>query len=212
MESYLGLVEDVRRGRSREHVQRCRPARSRAGAALARAETSSGSSSRSAKNTERGLSSTAGTRSHHARSGERPAVRRRSPRPRLERSRTLSRTILVIALELACPRRFPRPACGSAKTRPAGSSAANAGQRSAQTCPSMWNVECAVGEVLRGMRHGAGATISQPAGPRELRQRAERRLVCPLRGLVGFTAASAERDAEDTRELLSRYFETAPAV
>ena len=35
-----------------------------------RAATSSGSSSRSAKNTERGLTSTAGTRSHQARSGE----------------------------------------------------------------------------------------------------------------------------------------------
>ena len=38
---------------------------------------------------------------------------------------------------------------------------------------------------------------------------AERRLVSVLfADLVGFTAASESRDAEDTRELLSRYFDT----
>src|SRR5581483_4523663 len=38
---------------------------------------------------------------------------------------------------------------------------------------------------------------------------AERRLVSVLfADLVGFTAASERRDAEDTRELLSRYFDT----
>ena len=38
---------------------------------------------------------------------------------------------------------------------------------------------------------------------------AERRLVSVLfADLVGFTAASEQRDAEDTRELLSRYFDT----
>ena len=42
---------------------------------------------------------------------------------------------------------------------------------------------------------------------------AERRLVSVLfADLVGFTAASEGRDAEDTRELLSRYFETARTV
>jgi class 3 adenylate cyclase len=46
----------------------------------------------------------------------------------------------------------------------------------------------------------------QPAAPRA----AERRLVSVLfTDLVGFTAASATRDAEDTRELLTRYFELA---
>ena len=41
----------------------------------------------------------------------------------------------------------------------------------------------------------------------------ERRLVSVLfADLVGFTAASESRDAEDTRELLSRYFETARQV
>ena len=42
---------------------------------------------------------------------------------------------------------------------------------------------------------------------------AERRLVSILfADLVGFTAASEGRDAEDTRELLSRYFETARTI
>src|SRR5712692_4909543 len=42
---------------------------------------------------------------------------------------------------------------------------------------------------------------------------AERRLVSVLfADLVGFTAATEARDAEDTRELLSRYFETARTV
>jgi class 3 adenylate cyclase/tetratricopeptide (TPR) repeat protein len=48
----------------------------------------------------------------------------------------------------------------------------------------------------------AAATTTAPA--------AERRLVSVLfADLVGFTSASESRDAEDTRELLSRYFETA---
>ena len=46
-----------------------------------RAATSSGSSSRSAKNTGRGLRRTAGTRSHQARSGESPGVQGYSPPP-----------------------------------------------------------------------------------------------------------------------------------
>jgi class 3 adenylate cyclase/tetratricopeptide (TPR) repeat protein len=42
---------------------------------------------------------------------------------------------------------------------------------------------------------------------------AERRLVSVLfADLVGFTAASESRDSEDTRELLSRYFETARTI
>jgi class 3 adenylate cyclase/tetratricopeptide (TPR) repeat protein len=42
---------------------------------------------------------------------------------------------------------------------------------------------------------------------------AERRLVSVLfADLVGFTAASEDRDAEDTRELLTRYFDTARVV
>src|SRR5829696_2000671 len=47
-----------------------------------------------------------------------------------------------------------------------------------------------------------------PAVPREA-PAAERRLVCVLfADLVGFTPLSESRDAEETRELLSRYFDT----
>jgi class 3 adenylate cyclase/tetratricopeptide (TPR) repeat protein len=50
-----------------------------------------------------------------------------------------------------------------------------------------------------------GAQAAAPSGPA-----AERRLVSVLfADLVGFTSLSERRDAEETRELLSRYFETA---
>ena len=51
---------------------------------------------------------------------------------------------------------------------------------------------------------------SEPAEPAPAPQPAsERRLVSVLfADLVGFTAASEKRDAEETRELLSRYFDT----
>jgi class 3 adenylate cyclase/tetratricopeptide (TPR) repeat protein len=52
------------------------------------------------------------------------------------------------------------------------------------------------------------AETPQPAATRES-PAAERRLVTVLfADLVGFTAASEHRDAEETRELLSRYFDT----
>ncbi len=53
-----------------------------------------------------------------------------------------------------------------------------------------------------------GAEAEAPVAPREA-PTAERRLVTVLfADLVGFTAASEKRDAEETRELLSRYFDT----
>ena len=53
-----------------------------------------------------------------------------------------------------------------------------------------------------------GAALSGGPAPREA-PAAERRLVSVLfADLVGFTAASEARDSEETRELLSRYFET----
>ena len=53
-----------------------------------------------------------------------------------------------------------------------------------------------------------GTSLSSAAAPAQA-PAAERRLVSVLfADLVGFTAASAERDPEEIRELLSRYFET----
>ncbi len=55
-----------------------------------------------------------------------------------------------------------------------------------------------------GATAAPGATAAAASAPA-----AERRLVSVLfADLVGFTAASEDRDAEDTRELLSRYFDT----
>jgi class 3 adenylate cyclase/tetratricopeptide (TPR) repeat protein len=52
----------------------------------------------------------------------------------------------------------------------------------------------------------AGVTAEAPPAPQPA---SERRLVSVLfADLVGFTAASEKRDAEETRELLSRYFDT----
>src|SRR5690349_2649894 len=56
-----------------------------------------------------------------------------------------------------------------------------------------------------------GATLgtAPPARPQAPEPLAERRLVTVLfADLVGFTAHSESRDAEDVRELLSRYFDT----
>ena len=60
---------------------------------------------------------------------------------------------------------------------------------------------------------GAALTGASPFGPPRSRAvpppAAERRLVSVLfADLVGFTPLSESRDAEDVRELLSRYFET----
>jgi class 3 adenylate cyclase/tetratricopeptide (TPR) repeat protein len=65
--------------------------------------------------------------------------------------------------------------------------------------------ECGAALAPQAQPRGAEATPAPPA--------AERRLVSILfLDLVGFTTASEDRDAEDTRELLSQYFETARAV
>src|SRR6516162_8371781 len=57
------------------------------------------------------------------------------------------------------------------------------------------------------LEEGAAAPPAPAAAPVE--PTSERRLVSVLfADLVGFTAASEQRDAEETRELLSRYFDT----
>jgi predicted ATPase/class 3 adenylate cyclase len=61
-----------------------------------------------------------------------------------------------------------------------------------------------------------GAQLARQAdslAPVEPRAHAERRLVSVLfADLVGFTTASEDRDAEDTRELLTRYFDTSRRI
>ena len=60
------------------------------------------------------------------------------------------------------------------------------------------------------MRRSARLTRPRRRSQHRAAPAAERRLVSVLfADLVGFTSASEGRDAEDTRELLSRYFETA---
>jgi class 3 adenylate cyclase/tetratricopeptide (TPR) repeat protein len=105
------------------------------------------------------------------------------------------------------------PACGS-ENRPEARFCLNCGAGLAQVCPNGHPVpagakfcdEC-----------GAPVEAGQPAPPEArpaqavaaVAPAAERKLVSVLfADLVGFTSASEDRDAEDTRELLSRYFET----
>jgi class 3 adenylate cyclase/tetratricopeptide (TPR) repeat protein len=98
------------------------------------------------------------------------------------------------------------PACG-AENRIEARFCLSCGSPLARTCPNGHAVppearfcdEC--GAVLDGADAPAAAPREEPL--------AERRLVTVLfADLVGFTAASEQRDAEETRELLSRYFDT----
>ena len=81
-------------------------------------------------------------------------------------------------------------------------------QRARARLPGVRQREHARSQVLRRVRRRARRAAAR-AGRRARRPAAERRLVSVLfADLVGFTAASESRDAEDMRELLSRYFET----
>ena len=86
---------------------------------------------------------------------------------------------------------------------------AECGQPLAQACPTCGS------DVAAGAKFCSecGASLVARAEPRttDARQpQAERRLVSVLfADLVGFTSASEGRDAEDTRELLTRYFDLA---
>jgi class 3 adenylate cyclase len=65
--------------------------------------------------------------------------------------------------------------------------------------------------TLRGAAAAAPSTaVAEPAAPPSAAEAvAERRLVSVLfADLVGFTSLSESRDAEEVRELLSRYFDT----
>ena len=102
------------------------------------------------------------------------------------------------------------PACGS-ENKPGAKFCGACGTAFARTCPSCGQ------PYDEGQRFCSecGFTLGeQPApvaaAPTRAAPTAERRLVSVLfADLVGFTAASEDRDAEETRELLSRYFELA---
>ena len=105
------------------------------------------------------------------------------------------------------------PSCGT-ENRPEAKFCGECGVALARACPNCGRpndagtrfcIEC--GAAL------ADASTAKPADPVAAPQPAtpvaERRLVSVLfADLVGFTAASEARDAEATRELLSRYFDT----
>ena len=101
------------------------------------------------------------------------------------------------------------PSCGS-ENEPGRKFCGECGTALALACPSC-GAPNAPGVKFCGE---CGAALAPQPRPREAETRtarpaAERRLVSVLfADLVGFTAASEQRDAEDTRELLSRYFDT----
>ena len=101
------------------------------------------------------------------------------------------------------------PACGSANEADR-KFCGECGTALAQTCPSCGTPNapsvkfCGECGTALGATSAPAAAASASTAPA-----AERRLVSVLfADLVGFTAASEQRDAEDTRELLSRYFDT----
>ncbi len=115
--------------------------------------------------------------------------------------------------ECAAPLAIICPTCGTANSPDAKfcgecatSLAATQGSGAAVSGPGAPTVETSGDGVGR-----AGAT--PPSGSRPATPVAERRLVSVLfADLVGFTPFAEEIDAEDTRELLSRYFEIASDV
>jgi class 3 adenylate cyclase/tetratricopeptide (TPR) repeat protein len=79
------------------------------------------------------------------------------------------------------------------------------------SCPSCGHVN-APGQKFCG-ECGTALTATAAPAPAAAAPAAERRLVSVLfADLVGFTTASEGRDAEDTRELLSQYFDTSRSV
>src|SRR6266852_1647168 len=102
--------------------------------------------------------------------------------------------------------------CGA--ENPAGKKfCSECGSALAIACPScgaaLTGTEKFCGECGSPLAAGQSSPVAAPAVVVDAPV-AERRFVTVLfADLVGFTAASESRDAEDTRELLSRYFETA---
>src|SRR3972149_6642712 len=103
---------------------------------------------------------------------------------------------------------LPCSSCGT-PNEPGRKFCGECGSSLAQVCPS-----CGAANTP-GVKFCGECGAALSAQPREAAPapaqapQAERRLVSVLfADLVGFTTASEDRDAEDTRELLSRYFDT----
>jgi predicted ATPase/class 3 adenylate cyclase len=100
------------------------------------------------------------------------------------------------------------PSCGT-ENRPEARFCQTCGAGLARTCPNGHPVPAEArfcDECGAALDPAAAAPVAAPAAPAE--PAAERKLVSVLfADLVGFTSASESRDAEDTRELLSRYFD-----
>jgi len=102
-------------------------------------------------------------------------------------------------------------ACGT-ENRPEARFCLNCGAGLARVCPNGHPVPagarfCDVCGAALGAEPAPAAVPARPASAPA--PAAERKLVSVLfADLVGFTSASERRDAEDTRELLSRYFDT----
>jgi class 3 adenylate cyclase len=97
----------------------------------------------------------------------------------------------------------------------------NCGTRLASACPVCGTVNAATAKFCGECGHplaigadaAASATWTVPQQPAPAAPVAERRLVSVLfTDLVGFTTISEQHDAEDMRELLSTYFETAREI
>jgi hypothetical protein len=99
------------------------------------------------------------------------------------------------------------PSCG-ADNEPGRKFCGECGSPLAQQCPACGAANSATVKFCGEC--GAPLTAQPPAPVVAAAPAAERRLVTVLfADLVGFTSASESRDAEETRDLLSRYFETA---
>ena len=79
--------------------------------------------------------------------------------------------------------------------------------------PDVRSVQRAGREVLRRVRHGSAADAARPRGTEPAPPTAERRAgLGPVRRPRRLHDASEARDAEEVRDLLTRYFETATQI
>ena len=99
------------------------------------------------------------------------------------------------------------PACG-AENDPGRKFCGECGGMLARTCEACGSANPPGVKFCGECGAQLGSQVSSAAGPSAAVPAAERKVVTVLfADLVGFTAASEGRDAEDTRDLLTRYFE-----